>query len=308
MFMDSVWANKKWYENCVTCHEDVGSSLIIRKDGRFSCHKCAKFSFPDTATLFSRAIQYLNERGRFFASLVLERCSLKYHARPVYRDEFKNWGIEYAVFVILGDSSYDTQNILLNSEHRVTQALNETFSAFAPPNMFVVATGVYETEEGTLARRAWENIIATQIQRWALTDLQQSSVQPEISNQATGTEPVRMWKNFGFRSESEVRIAAALDKINGVMFLPNCKARVGSAINRLNREPDFLVCYMGKWGILEVDGEPSHPPTRTVEDHERDRLFRLSGVQVVEHFDAAECYKNPDRVVEKFLYLLKQSR
>jgi hypothetical protein len=46
------------------------------------------------------------------------------------------------------DSLYDTQNIFLNSEHRVTQALNEAFNAFAPPNMFVVASGVYETEEG----------------------------------------------------------------------------------------------------------------------------------------------------------------
>ena len=113
---------------------------------------------------------------------------------------------------MLGDSSYDTQNILLNSEHRVTQALNEAFSAFAPPNMFVVATGVYETEEGGIALRAWENIISTQLQRCALTDLQKSSVQPEISNQGTGTEQVRIWKNFRFRSESEVRIAAALDK------------------------------------------------------------------------------------------------
>ena len=101
----------------------------------------------------------------------------------------------------------------------------------------------YETEEGALAGRAWENIIATQLQRGTLTNPQKSSVQLEISNQATGAEQVRIWKNFRFRSESEVRIAAALDKINGVMFLPNCKARVGPSDSRLNREPDFLVCY-----------------------------------------------------------------
>ena len=92
------------------------------------------------------------------------------------------------------------------------------------------------------------------------------------------------------------------------MFLPNCKARVGRSTNRLNREPDFLVCYKGKWGILAVDGEPSHPSTRTVEDHERDRLFRLSGVQVVEHFDAAECFENADRVRSFCIFSTSQDK
>ena len=53
------------------------------------------------------------------------------------------------------------------------------------------------------------------------------------------------------------------------------------------------------------NGEPFHPATRTVEDHKRDRLFRSHGIQVVEHFDATECYKDPDRVVRDFLKLLK---
>ena len=72
-------------------HRTENPGLIVRKDGRFSCHKCADFSFPDTNALFNSAVEYLNKQGKFFASLVLERCSLKYHARPVYRDEFKHW-------------------------------------------------------------------------------------------------------------------------------------------------------------------------------------------------------------------------
>ncbi len=75
----------------------------------------------------------------------------------------------------------------------------------------------------------------------------------------------------------------------------------------MNREPDFLVCLGGKWGILEVDGEPFHPASRTVEDHERHRLFKQHGIRVVEHFDATKCYEAPQTVVKKFLEILKQA-
>jgi hypothetical protein len=124
-----------------------------------------------------------------------------------------------------------------------------------------------------------------------------------VNNQAAEARVPRMWCNFRFRSESEVRIARALDK-RGVFFLPNCKARLGAADGRCNREADFLVCVGGNWGILEVDGEPFHPPSRTVEDHERDRLFKAHGIQVVEHYDAARCYEEPDAVVSNFLRFL----
>ena len=127
-----------------------------------------------------------------------------------------------------------------------------------------------------------------------------------VYNQAVMAKSVRIWKNLRFRSQSEVRIAQALDRMD-VLFLPNCMARLGSAAGRRNREADFLICYEGKWGILEVDGEPFHPPTRTVKDHERDRLFRSHGILVVEHFDASKCYKNPEKVVETFLKILKRA-
>ncbi len=59
--------------------------------------------------------------------------------------------------------------------------------------------------------------------------------------------------------------------------------------------------------MLEVDGEPFHPPSRTVQDHERDRLFKQHGIRTVDHFDATECYEAPQAVVRKFLDILKQS-
>ena len=80
-----------------------------------------------------------------------------------------------------------------------------------------------------------------------------------VQNQAVGASNVLIRNNLRFRSRSEVQIATALDRA-GVLFLPNCIARLGTLDNRQNREADFLVCYNGKWGILEVDGEPFHPP------------------------------------------------
>jgi hypothetical protein len=130
-----------------------------------------------------------------------------------------------------------------------------------------------------------------------------------IENQATEASKESKeipWRGFRFRSQSEVRIAQQLDR-RKVLFFPNCKARLGFR-ERENREPDFLVCYEGKWGILEVDGEDSHPHGRAAEDHERDRLFKQHGILLVEHFDAGECWENADGVVKKFLELLRKQR
>jgi hypothetical protein len=126
-----------------------------------------------------------------------------------------------------------------------------------------------------------------------------------VHNQASEAERVLVWANLRFRSQAEVRVAQALEQAK-VLFFPNCKARLGFSV-RENREPDFLICSKGKWGILEVDGEMFHPPSRTVQDHERDRLFQAHGIKLVQHFDAAECFENAASVVKKFLFLLEQA-
>lgn len=126
-----------------------------------------------------------------------------------------------------------------------------------------------------------------------------------VHNQAVSAEPARIWRGLRFRSASEVRIAEALDR-GGVLFFPLCLGRVTGPEGRVNREPDFLVCHEGRWGILEVDGEPFHPPQRAAHDHERDRLFKKHGIRVVEHYDATRCYENPDEVVANFLSILER--
>jgi hypothetical protein len=114
-----------------------------------------------------------------------------------------------------------------------------------------------------------------------------------VDNQAIGYKATKSYEPLRFRSASEVRIAQALDRA-GVMYLPNCKARVGSVERRRNSEADFLICANGSWGILEVDGSEWHPPQRAAEDHLRDGPFKRHGAAAVERFDAGDCFENPD--------------
>jgi hypothetical protein len=130
----------------------------------------------------------------------------------------------------------------------------------------------------------------------------------QVHNQIADPSKVRTtWNNLRFRSHSEMRVAIALDEA-GVLFLPNCMGRLNGPGGRSNLECDFLVCHEGKWGILEVDGEPFHPPSRTVHDHERDRFFKAHGILLIEHFDSKECFENAKGVVQKFLGLLKSMK
>lgn len=106
-----------------------------------------------------------------------------------------------------------------------------------------------------------------------------------IANQAVGANTSYPWQGFRFRSQTEIRVAQALDR-RKVLFFPLPRARISVGNERRNTEPDFLVCVNGKWGILEVDGAPYHPPERSAVEHERDRLFKAHGIRVVERYDA----------------------
>ena len=170
----------------------------------------------------------------------------------------------------LGGPMYHGQPLSLD-EHRLVVGFAHPFSMeyLRDPDNFLIVRDAAQTLLGRkfqIAFRPLDNQVKTH---------QQSSVvfhAPETKQPDGYSEFKKTWNNLNFRSESEVRIAQALDKLN-ILFFPNCKGRLGVASARENREADFLVCYKGEWGILEVDGEPFHPPSRTVADHTRDRLF-----------------------------------
>ena len=114
---------------------------------------------------------------------------------------------------------------------------------------------------------------------------------------------IHTWERLRFRSKTEIKIAEALDR-TGVLFVPNSLARLTTPKGRANKEADFLICYKGKWGVLEVDG-PFHLAERRVEEQERERIFKKNGIKVVERFDSERCYNNPDEVVQEFFKMIE---
>jgi hypothetical protein len=109
-----------------------------------------------------------------------------------------------------------------------------------------------------------------------------------------------------FRSRAEIHIYNAL-KRRDVLFFPNAAAVLGGRAEGDKKEPDFLVCLNGKWGLLEVMGEAFHSSATAIKDHDRARLFKDYGLVVIEFYDAARCYNQPQVVVDDFLRRLQQS-
>lgn len=117
-------------------------------------------------------------------------------------------------------------------------------------------------------------------------------------------KPRHSWAYLLFRSPVEISIAQTLDKYR-VLFLPNCMVRLGLPSARENKEADFLVCYEGKWGIPEINGDTYH--VNSAKDHNRGRLFKLHGIKVFEPYEASRCVKEPEKVVQEFLELVKKN-
>lgn len=249
----------------------------------------------EDAALQERVARALVERGEPLAAKLLTDCVVRVAEDGNDEDaDAGNDSLRVVEVEIAGPP--EAQAILCDDGHPLARAIRAAVRSSLPPGAWIQSwtflTMLVDdalTEDGDKANGV------------------SGGAAGEASNQAADlSDGIRVWQNLRFRSESELRVAQALDRA-GVLFLPNCKARLGEAGHRENREPDFLVCAEGKWGILEVDGEPFHPPARTVHDHERARLFKAHGIRVVEHFDAAACYRDPDGVVRQFLALLRQA-
>lgn len=113
-----------------------------------------------------------------------------------------------------------------------------------------------------------------------------------------------VYQGLSFRSQTEVKIFNALTARNLLVF-PLPVAVLGQ--DRPYREPDFVVFHNFRCGILEVHGEPWHPPERAAEEAERRRLFGALGIRCYEVFDAQRCWNSPDQVVDEFLEALNRT-
>ena len=114
------------------------------------------------------------------------------------------------------------------------------------------------------------------------------------------------YNEMKFGSQSEVRIAQELEAQKVLFFpLPLAVRKDTDQFYRDHREPDFLICYKGKWGILEV---ATHSPDRYENDDEKALWFKASGILCVEHRPSKRCYENPREVVDEFLSILAKHK
>jgi hypothetical protein len=111
---------------------------------------------------------------------------------------------------------------------------------------------------------------------------------------------ISKWNGCFFRSKPEVKIAEAFEK-KSIAFISNGRGRFNKENSRATFEPDFVVFYNGKVGILEVDGEKYHPDLLKEDSDKRDQTFNDSGISIVKHYDSEICKKSPEKVVSDFL-------
>jgi very-short-patch-repair endonuclease len=234
--------------------------------------------------MYASAVHFLLSEKENEAALALLSCTVDLE---VYDSNWNSYG--YALYLRGPRYVYES---LKNEEHPISKSIKDAFDAVLPPKEYIskiIALANLVDVEPSWKAQMLEIAQGKEVHNQGI----------DINNRVT-----IIWKNLRFRSESEKRIAEALERAN-VLFMPNCLARLSRLEGRKNKEPDFVICDNGKWGILEVDGEPFHPPSRTTEDHKRDRDFLAHGIRVVQHYDASECYQQPDKVVGNFLNLLR---
>ena len=125
-----------------------------------------------------------------------------------------------------------------------------------------------------------------------------------LNNASFFEEATIQYDGLRFRSPPEIEIYKEL-KQRDVLVFPLAMAVLGGRNTR--REPDFLVCHKGKWGILEVMGQTYHTRETAVKDHDRARLFKNYGLTCIEFYDATQCTHNSSKVVDDFISRLNNS-
>ena len=243
---------------------------------------------PDPDRLLANATHFLIQGQDFYEAsiLVLSKIDVEFAEN---NNSFFDGPTDLDICVIADRAIYD---IVIDRDNPRTQNILRAFNVVLP-SYFAVST-LYGRVEYTNYNSNWRQAMLEVIE----------GKRPLNQGVPIQDKPRFPWENLFFRSPVEVTIARALDK-TGVLFLPNCMARLGLPGSRENREADFLVCYEGKWGILEVNGETFH--TSAAKDHDRSRLFKLHNIRVFEPYDAKRCINDPDKVVREFLEILRKN-
>ncbi len=259
-------------------------------------------------------LDYLLAQGAIAAAQAFTRCTLTLAVEELLESPLLDTA--YTLVSILLACPPDLEAVLRDGHHPISELLFAAIKRFLPPGVvprrfLVVTTPAWPSTMDPVdpAAGADRSTVGTppEIIRVVAGDEAQEaagnqglsgSFAPTARPSTTPTIPMLLWQHLRFRSRSEIRIAQAFERA-GVLYFPNCRARLGPAEQRQTLEPDFLVCYAGRWGILEVDGAPFHQQPE--QDARRDAALRAAGVVVIARFDAIRCYEQPDEVVQAFL-------
>ncbi len=245
------------------------------------------------AEIQTRAVAGLRAGGDPFAADVLASCTLQ-----VVIDAVGDVGLELVGPIV-------THAGVLDLSAPLAATLAGALRAALPPGVWVERLWARPAETSRDALHDALRMECDPIPPLSASILTTSDAGGGGLNQAVGELAPRTWAGMRFRSESEAHIARALDRA-GALFLPGALMRLGVVGARHTREADFLVCWQGVWGILEVDGAPFHGPDRASADAARDRVFNEQGIGVIMRADAARCFAAPDAVVAAFLALLQR--
>jgi hypothetical protein len=241
--------------------------------------------FKNPEILLANTTNFLVQGEEFAEAGILLLCEI---GVTVWNDD-DDGPIELLITLISNRAVY---NIIEDKHNTSTQRIITAFNAVLPMSYCVrrLSGQVQMTEEID--------------SNWRIRMLEMiEGKRPLNQGRPYGDKPRFTWNDLYFRSPVEVSIAKELDEYK-VLFLPNCMARLGINGVRENREADFLVCYEGKWGILEINGDTYHK--NAAKDFERIRLFTRHGIRVFEPYEASKCIKDPKSVVVDFLKSLKQ--
>lgn len=230
------------------------------------------------------AIRYLMETGHSDIGRLLLSCEIEVSERYFEEDAY------YAITLLGSPAFYQKyqQDMSDDGEHEgaFRSALQDAFNAVLPGHYPTLHVGVGVTDFDI---------------DWRTRLLAEHETQETADNQNSFAKKPIVWNGMKFNSHAEIKIAQALEHV-GVTYFPNCLVRVGAPNNQQTLFPDFLICYRGKWGILEVDGQSYHQGTATQDFERMRKLFQH--VAYFDRYPANRCTSEPDKVVSEFLEIL----
>lgn len=236
--------------------------------------------------VLANATEFLIQGQEFYEAGILLLCDLHI---SVWDDSDLNT-TDFS-FTLTGDRTI--YNIINDGSHKSTIAIRNAFSAVIPSYCIVEHLNCL-VKMKTVFNENWRTEMLEMIE----------GKRPLNQGNPIKDAPRFEWEHLYFRSPAEIAIAKELDNYK-TFFLPNCMGRLDLEASRVNREVDFLVCFDGKWGILEVNGDTYH--TSAAKDHERAAIFRKYGIRVFCFYEATRCIKNPKGVVIDFLKDLRRN-